>query len=173
MAIAMFVALPTVLVGGAAAAIVATGGQLTFGSIVGFIAILGIAVRNGMTLIGRYRHLEHEGENFGAEMVQRATREQAAPILMTAVTTALAFLPLAFFGNVAGLEIMQPLAVVVLGGLITATVFSLAGVPALYLLFGGKREEDLDLHVTVVSEEEMREAISRVHDMGEAKQFAN
>jgi Cu/Ag efflux pump CusA len=173
MAIAMFVALPTVLVGGAAAAIMAAGGQLTFGSIVGFIAILGIAVRNGMTLIGRYRHLEHEGENFGAEMVQRATREQAAPILMTAVTTALAFLPLAFFGNVAGLEIMQPLAVVVLGGLITATVFSLAGVPALYLLFGGKREEDLDLHVTVVSEEEMREAISRVHDMGEAKQFAN
>jgi Cu/Ag efflux pump CusA len=173
MAAAMFVALPTALVGGALAAIITGGGLLTFGSIVGFIAILGIAVRNGMALIGRYRNLEHEGVAFGAEVVQRGTREHAVQVLMTAITTALAFLPLAFFGNVAGLEIMQPLAVVVLGGLITATGFSLAGVPALYLLFGAKREADLGLHVTVVSEEEMHEAISRVHDMGEAKQFAN
>ena len=83
------------------------------------------------------------------------------------------FLPVVFAGNIAGLEIAQPLAGVVLGGLITSTLFSLAGVPALYLLFGAKREADLGLHVTVVSEEEMREAISRSHEMGEAKQFAN
>jgi len=170
MAAAMFVALPTVLVGGALAAIMTGGGLLSFGSIVGFIAILGIAVRNVMTLIGRYRHLEHEGETstgvaFGVEMVQRATREQAVPILMTAVTTALAFLPLAFFGNVAGLEIMQPLAVVVLGGLITATLFSLVGVPALYLLFGAKREAELDLSsITIVTEEETAEFVARMRD---------
>ena len=174
LATAMFVALPTALVGGALAAIITGGGLLSFGSIVGFIAILGIAVRNAMTLIGRYRNLEHEGETFGAEVVQRGTREQAVPILMTAVTTALAFLPLAFFGNVAGLEIMQPLAVVVLGGLITSTIFTLAGVPAMYLLFGAKREPELDLAemelpLTVVTEEETREAITRLHDMENAQ----
>jgi hypothetical protein len=93
--------------------------------------------------------------------------------LLTAVATALVFLPVAFAGNIAGLEIAQPLAVVVIGGLITATIFSLAGVPAIYLLFGAKREPDLDLPVTVVTEEDMREALERAHEMGEAKQFAN
>jgi hypothetical protein len=93
--------------------------------------------------------------------------------LLTAIATALIFLPVAFAGNIAGLEIAQPLAVVVLGGLITTTIFSLAGVPAMYLLFGEKREPDLDLPVTVVTEEEMREAMERVGQMGEAKQFAN
>jgi Cu/Ag efflux pump CusA len=174
LAAAMFVALPTALVGGALTAIITGGGLLSFGSIIGFIAIFGLAMRNSMTLIGRYRRLEHDSdESFGPELVQRGTREQSGPILMTAVTTALAILPLAFAGNVAGLEIMQPMAVVALGGLITATIFTLAGVPALYLLFGAKREADLDLHVTVVTEEEMHEAIERVHGMGEAKQFAN
>jgi predicted RND superfamily exporter protein len=93
--------------------------------------------------------------------------------LLTAIATALVFLPLAFAGNIAGLEIAQPLAVVAVGGLITATIFSLTAVPAIYLLFGAKREEDLGLQVTVVTEEEMREAIERVGQIGEAKQFAN
>jgi len=170
LATAMFVTLPTAVVGVALAAIITGGGLLSFGSIVGFIAVLGIAVRNGMTLISRYRHLEQQnGKSFGAEIVQRGTQEQSASILMTAVTTALVFLPLALFGNVAGLEIMQPMAVVVLGGLITATIFTLAGVPAIYLLFGAKREDDLDLPVTVVTEEEMREAVSGFRETGKAE----
>jgi Cu/Ag efflux pump CusA len=172
LAAAMFVTLPTAVVGCALAAIITGGGLLSFGSIAGFIGVLGIAVRHGLTLINRYRQLEHQGEAFGAEMVQTGTREQSAHILMTAVTTALAFLPLAFFGNVAGLEIMQPMAVVVLGGLITATIFTLAGVPAMYLLFGAKREPDLELlPVTVVTEEETMAAMERVPQMNKAEHF--
>ncbi len=117
-------------------------------------------MRNGVTLVNRYRHLEqHDGEVFGAELVRRGTRDQSAPILMTAVTTALAFLPLAVFGDIAGLEIMRPMAVVILGGLVTTTLFSLVGVPAMYVLFGATREPELeDLSATVVSEEGMRRA---------------
>jgi len=78
---------------------------------------------------------------------------------MTAVTTALAFLPLALFGDIAGLEIMHPMAVVILGGLVTTTLLSLVGVPAMYLLFGAVREPELeDLSAAVVSEEAMRAA---------------
>jgi Cu/Ag efflux pump CusA len=172
MATVMLVTLPTALVGGALAALVTSGGLLSFGSIIGFIAVLGIAVRNGMTLVGRYQHFEKQGESFGAEMVQRGTKELSAHILMTAITTALALLPLAFAGNVAGLEIMQPMAIVVLGGLITATIFTLAGVPAIYMLFGAKREAELDLPVTVVTEEDMREIMEKTREMGKVKQLA-
>ena len=154
LAIAVFLTLPMALVGGVLAAFL-TGGLLSFGSVIGFIAVFGIAVRNGITLVSRYRHLEqNDGEIFGTDVVERSTREQSAPILMTAVTTALAFLPLALFGNIAGLEIVHPMAIIVLGGLVTATLFTLAGVPAMYLLFGAKRELELELPVTGVSEEE-------------------
>jgi CzcA family heavy metal efflux pump len=167
---AIFLTLPMALVGGVLAAWLTGGGSLSFGSIVGFIAVLGIAVRNMITMISRYRQLEKEnGETFGAELVQAGTREQSAPVLMTAIATALAFLPLAVLGNVAGLEIVHPMAIVVLGGLVTATLYTLAGVPAIYSLFGTKREPELDLAVTVVTEEEMREAISRVHEMEPVK----
>jgi CzcA family heavy metal efflux pump len=173
MATVVFVTLPMALAGGALVALLTTGGVVSFGAIAAFFAIYGLAVRNTMTLVSRYRRLENEGEAFGAELVQRVTQERSGPILLTAVATALVFLPMVFAGNIAGLEIAQPLAGVVLGGLVTSTIFSLAGVPALYLLFGAKREPDLGLHVTVVSEEEMREALARAHEMGEARQFAN
>jgi Cu/Ag efflux pump CusA len=153
LATVIFLTLPMSLVGGAVAAFLATGGLLSFGSVVGFLAILGIAVRNGMTLVNRYRQLESEGEVFGPDSVQRATRERSVPILMTALMTALVFLPFAFAGSVAGLEILQPLAVVVLGGLVTATLLSLAGVPAMYLLFGSNPE----LPITIVDEREIVE----------------
>jgi CzcA family heavy metal efflux pump len=157
LATAVFVTLPMTLVGGVLAVFVTDGGLLSLGSIVGFLAVLGIAVRNGITLVGRYRQLEqHDGGAFGAELVRRGTREQATPILTTAVTTALAFLPLALFGSIAGLEIMQPMAIVILGGLVTTTLFSLIGVPAVYVLFGAARESELaDLSVTGVDEREM------------------
>ncbi|MGH7494825.1 MAG: efflux RND transporter permease subunit [bacterium] len=170
---AVFVTLPMALLGAALATFMTTGGLLSFGAIVGFFAVFGMAVRNCLTLVGRYQHLEKEGEEFGAELVQRATRERSGPILLTAIATALVFLPIALAGNIAGLEIAQPIAVVVLGGLITATVFSLAAVPALYLLFGSKREEELGLlPVTVVTEEDMAEALERAREAGKVKQFA-
>jgi CzcA family heavy metal efflux pump len=158
LAAAIFVTLPMALVGGVLAVFFTNGGLLSIGEIVGFAAVLGIAVRNGIVLVNRYRHLEqHDGGAFGAGLVQRGTREQAAPILMTAVTTALALLPLVLFGNIAGLEIMQPMAIVILGGLVTTTLFSLIGVPAMYLLFGAAREPEFE-DLSVAAEGEMRAA---------------
>jgi Cu/Ag efflux pump CusA len=143
---AVFLSLPMALAGGVLAAWLTGGGLLSFGAMVGFVAVLGIVVRNAITLVSCYRRLEqHEGETFGAELVQRGTEERSAPVLMTAVTTALVFLPLALFGNIAGLEILHPMAIVVLGGLVTATLHGLVGVPAMYLLFGAAREPELEL----------------------------
>jgi Cu/Ag efflux pump CusA len=164
LATVIFLTLPMALVGGVVAAFLTGGGLLSLGAIVGFIAVLGIVVRNSITLINRYRNLEREGETFGTELVQRATKERSAPILMTGVTTVLVFLPLALFGNIAGLEIVHPTAIVVLGGLVTATIYTLAGVPAMYVLFGAAREAELDLEEVpgrVVTEEEMREGMVR------------
>lgn len=145
----VFLTLAAALVGGVLAAFLG-GGVLSFGSLVGFITVLGIAVRNNITLIRHYKHLEqHEGESFGDQLIQRGTRERIGPILMTAITTGLAFLPLVIFGNVAGSEILYPMAVIVLGGLVTSTLLTLLVVPALYLGFGETREEILTEEVFV------------------------
>jgi CzcA family heavy metal efflux pump len=157
----VFLTLPVALVGGVLIVLLMNGGVLSFGAMAGFIAVMGIVVRNSLMLISRYRMLEREGADFGAEVIERATRERSAPIVMTAVTTALALVPLAVFGNIAGLEIVHPMVIVILGGLVTATMYALAGVPALYMLFGAAREPELDLPVIFVTEEEMREAIAR------------
>ena len=150
LATAVFVTAPMTLVGGVLAAFLTGGGLLSFGSIVGFAAVLGIAVRNAFTLVSRYRYLEqHDGEASRAELALRGAQERSAPVLMMAITTALAFLPLALFGNIAGLEIVHPMAVVVLGGLVTTTVLTLVGVPAMYLLFGAAPARDIDLVVEV------------------------
>ncbi len=156
LAAVVFMTLPMALVGGVLATFLTGGGVLSLGSIVGFVAVLGIAVRNGMTLISRYRYLEQlDGGTFGPGLVRRGTQERSAPILMTAGTTALAFLPLALFGNTAGLEIVRPMAIVILGGLVTTTLLSLVGVPAMYVLFGAAREPELEvLPVAVLDEEE-------------------
>jgi Cu/Ag efflux pump CusA len=149
LAAAMFVSLPTALAGSALTVYFADGGLLSLGSIIGFLGVFGIAVRQGIALIGRYnRYRELEGSKsgtFGAALIERATEEQAAPILMTVVTTAFAFAPFAFSGSVAGLEILQPIATVMLGGLVTTAINTLVGVPAVYLLFGGVREAELGL----------------------------
>jgi Cu/Ag efflux pump CusA len=153
-----FLTLPMALLGGVLAALSASGGLVSIGSMVGFVAVLVVAVRNTTTLVSRYRHLARsDGESFGAGLVERATREQSAPILMSALAIALAILPLVFFGNIAGLELAHPMVIVVLGGLVTATVFSLVGVPAMYLLFGPAREFEFgDLSTNDVAEGEIR-----------------
>jgi len=128
--------IPFALIGGVVAAWMA-GGVLSLGSLVGFVTVLGIAARNGIMLVSHYRHLqETEGEPFGLQLVLRGAEERLIPILMTVLTTALALLPLAISGNKPGHEIEYPLAVVIVGGLVTSTFLNLFLLPPLYLLWG-------------------------------------
>jgi Cu/Ag efflux pump CusA len=131
-----FFTLPSALVGGVLAAFV-TGGVISLGSLVGFFTVFGVAARNGIMLISHFQHLEqHEGEPFGPQLVLRGARNRLAPILMTALAAGLALVPLAIAGDIPGNEIEHPMAVVILGGLVTSTVLNLFVVPSLYLRFG-------------------------------------
>ncbi len=133
--------LPFALIGGVSGAFL-SGGVLSLGSLVGFVTVLGIAARNGIMLISHYRHLETgEGMVFGQELVLRGAEERLAPILMTAACAALALLPLVLKGNVPGHEIEYPMAVVILGGLVTSTLLNLFLMPALYAKFGRPRSQ--------------------------------
>ncbi|HEY0581895.1 MAG TPA: efflux RND transporter permease subunit, partial [Chloroflexota bacterium] len=136
-----FLALPTALVGGLIAAFLG-GASISLGSLVGFLAVLGIAARNGIMLILHYQHLEkHEGEPFGFDLVVRGARERLAPIVMTAAATGLALVPLVVAGGLPGHEIEHPMAVVVLGGLVTSTLLNLFLLPVLYLRFGARAKQ--------------------------------
>ncbi|HEX5691161.1 MAG TPA: efflux RND transporter permease subunit, partial [Roseiflexaceae bacterium] len=137
-----FLSLPVALVGGVLAAYFASNGILSLGSLVGFLTILGVAARNGIMLISHYQHLEeYEGEPFGPGLVLRGARERVAPIMMTALTAGLALVPLVIAGNIPGHEIEHPMAIVILGGLVTSTLVNLFIVPALYLRFGRRGGE--------------------------------
>ena len=136
MAMLSFLTLPMALVGGALAAWL-SGGVLSLGSLVGFYTVFGIAARNGILMINHFQHLEeHEGETFGRKLVLRGAQERLSPILMTTLATGLALVPLVIAGNVPGHEIEHPLAIVVVGGLVTSTLLNLFVVPPLYLHFG-------------------------------------
>ncbi|MFI8763401.1 efflux RND transporter permease subunit [Streptomyces sp. NPDC053792] len=136
LALLSFLTLPMALVGGVLAVWIA-GGNITLGSLVGFFTVLGIAARNGILMINHFQHLEeHEGMAFGPALVLRGARERLSPILMTSLATGLAVLPLVFLGNRPGHEIEYPLAVVIVGGLVTSTLLNLLVVPSLYLRFG-------------------------------------
>jgi Cu/Ag efflux pump CusA len=136
LAILAFVTLPMALIGGVLAAFFG-GGVISLGSLVGFFTVLGIVARNGIMMVSHYQYLEeHEGEEFGPELVARGSRERLAPILMTALTTALALVPLVIRGDIPGQEIEYPMALVILGGLVTSTILNLFVVPSLYLRFG-------------------------------------
>ena len=136
LAILSFLTLPSALVGGVLAAY-AGDGVISLGSLVGFLTVFGIAARNGIMLISHFQYLEdHEGESFGPDLVLRGARERIAPILMTASAAALALIPLVVAGSVPGNEIEHPMAVVILGGLVTSTMLNLFIVPSLYLQFG-------------------------------------
>ncbi len=132
--------LPIALVGGVLAAWLSSG-TMTIGSFVGLFTVLGIAARNGILLISHCQHLETvEGVPFGPDLVVRAARERLAPILMTTLATALALVPLVVMGDVPGHEIEYPMAIVILGGLLTSTLLNLFVVPSLYLRFGRSPE---------------------------------
>ncbi|HSV66533.1 MAG TPA: efflux RND transporter permease subunit [Mycobacteriales bacterium] len=133
--------LPMALVGGILAATLG-GGVLSLGSLVGFLTVLGIAARNGILMINHFQHLErHEGEAFGPALVLRGAKERLSPILMTSLATALALVPLVIAGTIPGNEIEHPMAVVILGGLVTSTLLNLFVVPSLYLRYAGRRRQ--------------------------------
>jgi Cu/Ag efflux pump CusA len=136
MAVLGFMTLPSALVGGLLGAYF-TGDVISLGSLVGFLTVFGIAARNKIMLINHYQHLErYEGEVFGPHMALRGAIERLSPILMTALATGLALVPLVWAGNIPGHEIEYPMAIVILGGLITSTLLNLFVVPSLYLQFG-------------------------------------
>ncbi len=136
LAILSFLTLPSALVGGILAAWLGTG-VISLGALVGFFTVLGIAARNGIMMINHFQHLERfEGMEFGPALVIRGARERLAPIMMTALATGLALVPLAIAGDLPGHEIEHPMAIVILGGLVTSTLLNLFVVPSLYLRFG-------------------------------------
>lgn len=132
----VFATLPFALVGGVIGCWIG-GGRVSLGSLVGFVTVLGIAARNGIMMVSHFRHLElHEGMTFGAELIRRGATERLAPICMTAGCAALALVPLVVRGNVPGQEIEYPMALVILGGLVTSTAMNLFLLPSLYGAFG-------------------------------------
>ncbi len=139
----IFLAMPAALVGGVLAAY-AGDRVLSLGSLVGMVTVLGIAARNSILLIQHYRHIElSEGEPFGFALVMRGAAERLSPILMTTLCTALALLPLIVRGSIPGHEIEHPMAVVILGGLVTSTLLTLFIVPLLYLRLGSIKERKM------------------------------
>ncbi len=146
-----FLTLPAALVGGVLAAY-ASSGVISLGSLVGFLTVLGIAARNGILLINHYQRLERrEGMVFGPELVLRGARDRLAPILMTAITTALALTPLVVAGNIPGHEIELPMAIVILGGIVTSTLLNLFVIPSLYLRFGSSPEPEPSVATAAVA----------------------
>ncbi len=128
--------LPLALIGGVAGVFV-SGGVLSVASLIGFITVFGIATRNGIMLVSHIRHLrEKEGVTDFREAVFRGAMERLVPILMTALAAGLALIPLALGGGKPGNEIQTPMAIVILGGLLTSMLLNMIVVPALYLRFG-------------------------------------
>ncbi len=138
-----FFTLPFALVGSIIAVFFA-GGVMSLGSMVGFVTVLGIAARNGIMMVSHWRHLEDsEGEAFGYSLVQRGAQERLVPILMTALATGLALLPLIISGAKPGHEVEYPLAVAILGGLTTSTILNLLFLPSLYLRYGKRSAAEM------------------------------
>lgn len=129
--------LPLALIGGVVGVFV-SGGVLSVASIVGFITLLGVAIRNGIMLVSHIRYLQqHEGISDFREAVRRGSLERLSPVLMTALTTGLGLIPLALGGSQPGNEIQTPLAIVVIFGLFSSTLLNMVAVPALFLRWAG------------------------------------
>lgn len=145
-----FLGLPAAVAGGVLA-VLAGGGVMSLGSIVGFLAVLGIAARNGVSLIDHYQQLEaRDRVPFGPELVLLGARQRLSPILAGCLAIVAALLPIVVFGQRAGFEILQPIAIVIIGGLLASTAVTLLVMPVLYLLIGAgaRRHADLGLAET-------------------------
>jgi len=130
--------LPLALIGGILI-VYFTSGIVSIAATIGFISLFGIATRNGILLVSRYEDLREEGKT-GIELVKAGALDRLNPILMTAFTTGLALIPLALKGGQPGSEIQSPMAVVILGGLLSATLLNLIVIPCVYELVIKKSE---------------------------------
>lgn len=134
--------LPLAMIGGILI-LVLTGGELNIPATIGFISLLGISTRNGMLLISRYCHLQEQGLPLD-QRIEKGSADRLPPIIMTALTSALALIPLALKSSLPGNEIQSPMAIVILGGLFSATLLNIFVVPIIYKLTQQKKENDND-----------------------------
>lgn len=141
LALLVFLALPFALIGGVVSAFIG-GGVLSLGSLIGFITVLGISARNSIMLISHYNNLEREEDQpFNQELIIRGAIERLVPILMTALTTGLALVPIIIGGILPGQEIEHPMAIVIIGGLVSSTLLNLIVMPVIYWKFGATNKE--------------------------------
>ena len=117
-----------------------TSGELNIPAIIGFISLLGITTRNGMLLISHYNSLKNDGYNL-IDCITKGSVDRLNPIIMTALTSALALIPLALRGGEPGNEIQSPMAIVILGGLLSSTILNIFVVPTIYYLTSKKDEK--------------------------------
>ncbi|EDY83851.1 heavy metal efflux pump, CzcA family [Verrucomicrobiia bacterium DG1235] len=130
--------IPLALIGGLALTSLLLN-NISIATLVGFIAVAGVAARNSVMMISHYLHLmRHEGEGFTREMIERGTLERLVPVLMTALSAGIALIPLVLAANQPGKEILHPVAVVIVGGLVTSTFLGLGVTPAIFYTFGRK-----------------------------------
>ncbi len=120
-----------------------TSGELSIPAIIGFISLIGITTRNGMLLMSRYNALKHEGLGL-MDRINIGSADRLSPIIMTALTSALALIPLALRGSEPGNEIQSPMAIVILGGLLTSTILNIFVVPIVYFLIERRKSDDSD-----------------------------
>ncbi len=141
----VLVNLPLALIGGIVAILV-SGGTHSVASLIGLIALFGITMRNSIMLISHYQHLmREESLPFGHDLAVRGAMERLSPILMTALAAGLGLLPIAVSVGEPGRELQQPMAVVILGGLISSTILNLLVIPTLFLRFGrGSKPSEMD-----------------------------
>ncbi|MFC2112239.1 efflux RND transporter permease subunit [Bacteroidota bacterium] len=141
-ALVVLLNLPLALIGGVLS-IWLSSGIISIPSIIGFITLFGIATRNGILLVSRYRHMHEEGIPIKKSVIDGST-DRLNPILMTALASALALLPMVIAGNKPGNEIQAPMAIVILGGLITSTLLNLYVIPSVYYLIFKKKNDETD-----------------------------
>jgi Cu/Ag efflux pump CusA len=153
LALYLFLAMPAALAGGVIVAL-AIGDAGSLAAVAGLIAVLGITVRNGIALIFAYRDLQRErSAGVSLDIALMGARERLGPTLVSVAAAAAAFVPLAVLGSQAGLEVLQPLALVVLGGLVTSTLVTLFIVPSLYLRSGmGAEPEEAAISIEPAAE---------------------